>query len=575
MRPNAGGGASEQQNLRSGWPPQLRAWVERAFMSCGEDAALKAWIKAPMKQIIEDATASGELWTRNWDMTPVPSRGGAQQQTTAGMVQRAALPPQHGVPHASAFTAGGGASHSTGAWSQQQQYPAWMQQRSQQHIAGGAVPWQAGGQLHWQAPPPPPPTRRGRSRSSSRSSSYSRSRSRSRSDEGRGRRRKESKKKRGDGKQRSGKSSKLASQQMGMPPQIWNAADVRLLQHRDSRFGDGRAVGGTQIGDGQTGTQRRRAAVALQLSLAAEAGDGEGPDWDALTIKGTCTALEKSYFRLTSAPDPSTVRPASVLEAALERLRAGGAEMKWFYLNDQCKALRQDLTVQRIRTSLTAAVYEFHARASLDAGDLAEYNQCATVLGSLYDEGVTSDSIPEFMGYRILYAAVAGRAHPGSGVASSAALAAALRAGVASEPPVVHARAVATALREGNNAAFFRLYRAASGHARALMDAAVEAVRFGGITTLTRACRPTVPVAALPVVLGIDIDLDGGDASDAALEAATKDWLVAHGAVLCGPDESPEVDCKQSAGALFVPVDENAVAHGDVDLDVTDFLKNF
>jgi len=52
MRPNAGGGASEQQNLRSGWPPPLRAWVERAFMSCGEDAALKAWIKAPMKQII-------------------------------------------------------------------------------------------------------------------------------------------------------------------------------------------------------------------------------------------------------------------------------------------------------------------------------------------------------------------------------------------------------------------------------------------------------------------------------------------------------------------------------------------
>jgi len=31
-------------------------------------------------------------------------------------------------------------------------------------------------------------------------------------------------------------------------------------------------------------------------------------DWDQMTIKGTCQKVEKKYLRLTSAPDPSTVR---------------------------------------------------------------------------------------------------------------------------------------------------------------------------------------------------------------------------------------------------------------------------
>ena len=40
-------------------------------------------------------------------------------------------------------------------------------------------------------------------------------------------------------------------------------------------------------------------------------------DWATLLIVGSCTEIEKPFFRLTAAPDPSTVRPVSVLQKSL------------------------------------------------------------------------------------------------------------------------------------------------------------------------------------------------------------------------------------------------------------------
>jgi SAC3 family protein LENG8/THP3 len=108
----------------------------------------------------------------------------------------------------------------------------------------------------------------------------------------------------------------------------------------------------------------------------------EDIDWDTLLVKGTSEALEKSYFRLTSAPDPSTVRPEPVLEKALARLvgliRAKSVS-SYFYIEDQFKGMRQDCTVQHLRSELTGRIYEAHARAALEYGDFAGYNQ---VLGA-------------------------------------------------------------------------------------------------------------------------------------------------------------------------------------------------
>jgi hypothetical protein len=70
--------------------------------------------------------------------------------------------------------------------------------------------------------------------------------------------------------------------------------------------------------------QKRRGRLNAASSLAA-ASSLNGPLSDeelaSLLVVGTCSKVEKEYFRLTSAPDPSTVRPEPVLHSALELLK--------------------------------------------------------------------------------------------------------------------------------------------------------------------------------------------------------------------------------------------------------------
>lgn len=75
-----------------------------------------------------------------------------------------------------------------------------------------------------------------------------------------------------------------------------------------------------------------------------------GMDLDSLRVVGTCQKLEKDYFRLTSAPLPSAVRPESVLRKALEFIlhRWESDEVDYLYMCSQLKSIRQDLTVQHI-----------------------------------------------------------------------------------------------------------------------------------------------------------------------------------------------------------------------------------
>lgn len=55
--------------------------------------------------------------------------------------------------------------------------------------------------------------------------------------------------------------------------------------------------------------------------------------------------------------------------------------------------MRQDLTVQHLRNELAVRIYQAHARAALEYGDSAEYNQCQTQLNVLAVEVSRSSAV--------------------------------------------------------------------------------------------------------------------------------------------------------------------------------------
>ena len=46
-------------------------------------------------------------------------------------------------------------------------------------------------------------------------------------------------------------------------------------------------------------------------------------------VKGSCMDIEKDYFRLNEAPDPSSVRPPAVLRKSLENVKRCVRARQW------------------------------------------------------------------------------------------------------------------------------------------------------------------------------------------------------------------------------------------------------
>eukprot|EP00466_Bigelowiella_natans_P020694 jgi/Bigna1/77920/fgenesh1_pg.51_\ len=70
-----------------------------------------------------------------------------------------------------------------------------------------------------------------------------------------------------------------------------------------------------------TAPSRKRKKLAKARSPFGEAAIFEGGWKDKAPITGTCMSIEKSHFRLTSAPDPNTVRPIHVLKKSLDNVK--------------------------------------------------------------------------------------------------------------------------------------------------------------------------------------------------------------------------------------------------------------
>lgn len=284
---------------------------------------------------------------------------------------------------------------------------------------------------------------------------------------------------------------------MSVPvPSTASKSDSSKLSERARRFeADARAF--------QLRQEQNR--IALQNVSVAD-NQGHVIDWDEYTIVGTCQVLEKPYLRLTSAPDPSTVRPLPVLKKTLAMLKdkwkRGAVEYGW--ICDQFKSLRQDLTVQRIRSDFTVQVYEIHGRIAIEKNDLGEYNQCQTQLKQLYALGLNGCQ-PEFLGYRLLYLLHCRNRQDVNmflcelGTEHAAATA------------IQHALQVRNALILGDYVSLFRLYQTAPNMGGYLMDCFIERERKAAMLCICKAYRPSVSISFLRNVLAFTSLTDCGN----------------------------------------------------------------
>uniref|UniRef100_A0A7N0V577 PCI domain-containing protein n=1 Tax=Kalanchoe fedtschenkoi TaxID=63787 RepID=A0A7N0V577_KALFE len=313
---------------------------------------------------------------------------------------------------------------------------------------------------------------------------------------------------------------------------------------------------------------KRARALALSKTFEESSGSAvEDIDWDALTVKGTCQEIEKRYLRLTSAPDPATVRPKEILEMALIMVQS--SQKNYLYKCDQLKSIRQDLTVQRIRNRLTVRVYETHARLALEVGDIPEYNQCQSQLQALYADGIKG-SYMEFSAYNLLCVMLHSKNTRDLVSAMSRLCIEAKK-----DEAVKHALAVRAAVTSGNYVLFFKLYKSAPKFHACLMDIYVEKMRFAAVKCMSRSYRPTVPVSYISRVLGFSkfTSMPEVDSNDSVGIEECIEWLKAHGAVLIAANNGDmQMDTKGSSSSLFMPEPEDAVPHGDANLAVNDFF---
>lgn len=197
-------------------------------------------------------------------------------------------------------------------------------------------------------------------------------------------------------------------------------------------------------------------------------------------VVGQCQDLEKRYLRLTAAPNPDTVRPLAVLEKTLDLLKKKWKkDNNYSYICDQFKSLRQDLTVQHIKTEFTVNVYEIHARIALEKGDLGEYNQCQTQLHTLYSQNLGGHPT-EFKAYRILYFI-----HTSNRTDMNDVLAGLTQA-EKNDVAVKHALDARSALALGNYHRFFLLYLETPNMGAYLMDMFVGRERLAALSNICK-----------------------------------------------------------------------------------------
>ena len=329
----------------------------------------------------------------------------------------------------------------------------------------------------------------------------------------------------GDSRKRQRRSS---SRNLNKPPggKLINADSKELSkrQERANRFRN--SISKSVNKDGVSSSNRASKSQSrddrtLRL-LRNIAGRGGYVNWDLVVVKGTCQELEKDYFRLTSPPDPSSVRPESILKKAIKAIKKKWAkkEVSYEWANNQLKAIRQDITVQHIKNEFVVKVYELHARICLEHDDIMEVNQCITQVFELYKSGIGGCD-DEFTAYRILYLIYTNEKY-NEGAAELNAMLPKLPMNIYNSPSVQHAMQVYETVALNAYNKFFQLYNNAPNMSYLFMSYVADAMRWRGLRCMTKTFRSPgcVPLQYLVKQLGYEN------------EKEAYNQLTAHGALL-------------------------------------------
>jgi len=266
-------------------------------------------------------------------------------------------------------------------------------------------------------------------------------------------------------------------------------------------------------------------------------------DYERMTVKGTCKILEKEYLRLTSPPRPELVRPQPVLEKHLANLKKswkkrhkndGGVKRDYNWYCSQFKAIRQDLTVQRIFNAFAVEVYETHAKIALEEDDINEYNQSQTQLKELYDsihghedkeanKGALKN-MNEFVAYRIIYYVfLSGNKKYDGGSSDIFKIMLKLTQEQRNDPFIRHALQVRAAVADNDYHKFFALQdNAPTKTGCILMDKIVPSIRKTALERICKAYRPNVCAFFVLKEMGFDVE----DKNDYMLG---KEWMESCG----------------------------------------------
>lgn len=219
-------------------------------------------------------------------------------------------------------------------------------------------------------------------------------------------------------------------------------------------------------------------------------------------IIGTCTDLEKNYFRMIDTPDPSEVRPEYILKKSLNML-----EEKWSkklndykYFDEQFRSMRQDLTVQLIQNEFTVKVYETNAKIALESHDISQFNQCQSALIPLYEKGIKGHK-NEFFAYRILYTALC---QDKENISILKIIKQKFKNKKNLSFEINHAIQVMKSLNEPNYFNFFKLYKNAPNMGKYLIEPFIPRLRIKGLLYLAYGYFSEVPIDVIVEKLGFE-----------------------------------------------------------------------